>query len=71
MNFFFPPKSRLELFFHESGMLLKSKLRIFSMHASDEEKLDALLQNVGILKFTRVDPCLLEKTKPSTKFPIY
>lgn len=46
-------------------MLLKSKLRIFSTHVSDEEKLDALLQNVGILKLTRVDPCLLEETESS------
>lgn len=46
-------------------MLLKSKLRIFSANVNDEKNLDVLLQNVGILKLTTVDPCLLEETKSS------
>lgn len=49
-------------------MLLKSKLRIFSANVNDEKKLDALLQHVGILKLTTVDPCLLEEIK-SSKVP--
>ena len=43
--------------------MAEAHLRFFSANVNDEKKLDALLQNVGILKLTLVDPCLLVKNQ--------
>lgn len=61
--FFFFAKSRLKLFFHEVGRWLKY-IKIFLCKCEwCGKKIDALLQNVGILKLTLVDPYMFVKTK--------